>query len=199
MFCLFEIFVRCRRSRKPLALDLCMTKFALALPSFQNFTFLMAGFPSEIFIELNDGYGFPNQGRVALYYKNQWGTVCDDSWDINDAHVVCRMLGYPKAIGFTTQSLFGGAKTGPIWLDEVNCTGTENTLAACPHGGWRISDCDHTEDAGVICDHNYTVDAKGKVKETTSAGALNTTRREIFFFSAIAKALKNIATNSFCD
>ena len=115
-----------------------------------------------IHVELLDGGGYPNQGRVTLYYNGQWGTVCDDQWDMNDAHVVCRMLGYPKAVAFTSQSTFGGAQDGPIWLDEVNCTGNENTLAACPHGGWGNSDCYHTEDAGVICDFNYTVDAKGK-------------------------------------
>ena len=115
-----------------------------------------------IYVELLDGGGYPNQGRVSLYYDGQWGTVCDDQWDINDAHVVCRMLGYPKALGFTSQSAFGGAQDGPIWMDEVNCTGSEDTLAACPHYGWGNSDCDHTEDAGVICDFNYTVDAKGK-------------------------------------
>ena len=126
---------------------------------------LFAGFSVVIYVEiLDDLYGFPNQGRVSLYYSGQWGTVCDDSWGINDAHVVCRMLGYPRAIGFTTQSHFGGAKTGPTWLDEVNCTGNENTLAACSHSGWAISDCNHTEDAGVICDYNYTVSAKGKVR-----------------------------------
>ena len=121
-----------------------------------------------IHVELLDGGGYPNQGRVSLYYNGQWGTVCDDQWDINDAYVVCRMLGYPKAVAFTTRSSFGGAQDGPIWLDEVNCTGNENTLAACPHFGWGNSDCDHTEDAGVICDFNYTVDAKGKGKALES-------------------------------
>ena len=112
-----------------------------------------------IFIELLDGGGFPNQGRVSLFYNGQYGTICDDQWGIDDAHVVCRMLGYPRALEATTDS---GGGSEPIWLDEVNCTGNENTLAACPHGGWGIHDCNHTEDAGVTCDFNYTVEPRGK-------------------------------------
>jgi len=115
-----------------------------------------------IYVELLDGFGLAYAGRVSLYYNDQWGTVCDDSWDINDAHVVCRMLGYPGAVGATKGKDFGGAKDGPIWLDEVNCSGNESTLAACPHGGWGISDCNHTKDAGVVCESNYTVSAKGR-------------------------------------
>ena len=44
-----------------------------------------------------------------------------------------------------------GMGTGPILLDNVRCNGSEQTLSSCPHQGIRIHNCDHTEDAGVIC------------------------------------------------
>ena len=101
-------------------------------------------------IRLRGGRG-PHEGRVEVYHDGSWGSVCDDKWDIQDAHVVCRQLGFASAL----ESIVGGAQFaggfGQILLDDLECTGEESTLGSCLHGGWYNHNCDHSEDAGVVC------------------------------------------------
>ena len=95
-----------------------------------------------------------NTGRVEVYYNNTWGTVCHYGWNLNDAAVVCRELGFPGAISATCCAAFGRG-TGPIWLDDVRCTGSETSLSSCSHRGWGRYRCYHYKDAGVICQGEY--------------------------------------------
>ena len=94
-----------------------------------------------------------SHGNVEIGLEGDWGTVCDDNWDINDAHVVCRMLGYASAIAATLRSSFGRG-SGRIWLNNVTCTGEEESIDKCSHSGWGVANsyhCYHGREAGVIC------------------------------------------------
>ncbi|XP_071959278.1 scavenger receptor cysteine-rich domain-containing protein DMBT1-like isoform X1 [Antedon mediterranea] len=97
-----------------------------------------------------------DRGRVEVFVDGAWGTVCDDSWDLNDANVVCRELGYESASDAKTSAFFGPG-TGNINLDEVCCAGDEHSLLECDHAGSRVHDCDHNEDAGVVCTNSIAV------------------------------------------
>ncbi|XP_025101795.1 uncharacterized protein LOC112568406 isoform X40 [Pomacea canaliculata] len=111
-----------------------------------------AGVKCVIFVRLVNGSS-PLEGRVEVRksVSDPWGTVCDDGWDNNDANVVCRQLGFGQ-IGQAVAAAFYGQGTGPINLDNVNCTGSETTLANCTANSWTTHDCNHGEDAGVKCD-----------------------------------------------
>ena len=97
-----------------------------------------------------------NTGRVEVYYNNAWGTVCDDGWGMNDATVVCKELGFPGAISSSCCAAFGQG-TGPIWLNDLRCTGSERSLSTCAHPSWRTPtrSCSHDEDAGVYCQREH--------------------------------------------
>lgn len=65
--------------------------------------------PPAPLVRLVDG-GSRNQGRVEVLYDGIWGTVCDDGWDLSDASVVCKELGFGDAKEATQTSKFGQGK-----------------------------------------------------------------------------------------
>ncbi|KAI4889110.1 hypothetical protein NFI96_027342, partial [Prochilodus magdalenae] len=89
-------------------------------------------------------------GRLEVYHNAEWGSVCDDLWDIRDAQVVCRQLGCGPALSADGSSVFG-VGSGPVWLNRVRCRGNEIHLWDCPHSLKNHTDCSHRQHAGVTC------------------------------------------------
>ena len=89
-------------------------------------------------------------GRVEVFYNGQWGTISDYGWDMRDASVVCRQLGFKYA----ARALHGGqvpSGSGQVWLRNVDCHGKEQNITSCYHKGWGCQYCSHYRDAGVEC------------------------------------------------
>ncbi|XP_038074970.1 deleted in malignant brain tumors 1 protein-like [Patiria miniata] len=97
------------------------------------------------------GGSSPNEGRVEVYENGAWGTVCDDGWDLTDANIVCRELGYDGATEALGEAAFGQGDGQEILLSSLNCVGSEQTVVDCEHPGLGIHSCGHGEDAGVRC------------------------------------------------
>ena len=69
------------------------------------------------------------EGRVEVYFNNTWGTICDDYWDLRDARVACRQLGFVDAISAEVFSRFGIGEGMKNWvflmqvlLEAMRCT-----------------------------------------------------------------------------
>ena len=78
--------------------------------------------------------------------------MCDDFWTVEDAQVICCQLGFSgTSVAFSNAYFGAGSSNQPIWLDDVNCLGTETNVGQCLSGGWGIHNRVHLEDAGVRC------------------------------------------------
>lgn len=98
-----------------------------------------------------------SEGTVLVFHDNKWGSICDHNWDIRDAHVVCRQLGYPRALQYVHGSRFGRGRRR-VWLTDVYCRGSEPNISACWNPGWgtfyrrhRNSCGGHRHSAGAVC------------------------------------------------
>ena len=125
------------------------------------------------------GTNFSDEGRVEICFNDVWGTVCDRQWDDTDAGVVCRQLhlrsngSHIHSVKVNSMTFFNyyflgsvavrgasfGEGIGRIWLDNVQCTGSERQLRNCSMDSGGINSCTHAQDAGVRCSlgtHNRT-------------------------------------------
>lgn len=90
-------------------------------------------------------------GTVQLYNskKNRFEFICDEGWDINDAHVICRMLGFSGALDAIVRSQYGEPRARYASLSNVQCNGTESSIFDCPYKS--NPNCFKSRCAGVRC------------------------------------------------
>ncbi|XP_024125999.1 lysyl oxidase homolog 3B isoform X1 [Oryzias melastigma] len=156
--------------------------------------------------------GYPrkhNEGRVELFYRGEWGTICDDDFSLANANVLCRQLGFVSATGWTHSAKYGKGQ-GKIWLDNVLCNGGEKSIDSCKSRGWGNSDCTHDEDAGVICkderipgfvDSNI-IDAQVdefKVEEVRLRPVVGTTRKKMPITEGVVEVKHRNGWAHICD
>lgn len=105
--------------------------------------------------------GTPGEGRLEIFHNGSWGTVCNDAFDDIDAQVACFSLGFGR-VGQTLHRkysvyTYSMPSYTRIWLDGVQCTGSESNIADCRHRGWGVHDCNHQDDVSIACYDNTTV------------------------------------------
>lgn len=96
----------------------------------------------------------PYNGRIEVMYNGEWGTICNMGWDLNDARVFCRQLGYVDVTATGLVSYYNySAGSGRIWQTNVNCTGQERRFGDCffTEAWGNASSCNHSMDVAVQC------------------------------------------------
>ena len=91
-----------------------------------------------------------NNGRVEIWKDGYWYTLCDEEWDLDVAHVVCRNLGYLRAINATKESFFG-VSSNKI-LGRLKCDGDVSSTESCTPQLWDVPTCNNYKEAGVVCE-----------------------------------------------
>ncbi|NXS73159.1 C163A protein, partial [Pandion haliaetus] len=93
-------------------------------------------------------------GRVEVYINGTWGSVCQETWGMPDATVVCRQLGCGTALAAPSSARFGPT-AGPLWPDAGGCAGTESSLWDCP--ALARHSCRRGGGAGAVCSEQLSL------------------------------------------
>ncbi|XP_056636755.1 lysyl oxidase homolog 3-like [Diorhabda sublineata] len=92
------------------------------------------------------------EGNVEILHDGTWGAICDDEWDVTEAKIICKQLGYSGENAVPTANSYFGPAKRKFWMDNVYCDNTDTEITNCRFDGWGQHDCTPTEAAGVICE-----------------------------------------------
>ena len=70
-------------------------------------------------------------------------------FDAEAIDVLCQSLGFTTGEQVLKANVPEGA--GQIWLDNLDCVGTESSITECAHLGYGVNSCSHSEDVGIRC------------------------------------------------
>ncbi|XP_062373414.1 scavenger receptor cysteine-rich type 1 protein M130-like [Sardina pilchardus] len=107
-------------------------------------------------------------GRVEVEHGTTWGTVCNATFDWQDAEVVCRQLGCGAPVEVLGAAAFGEGE-GQVWSEEIQCGGNETQIQLCPTSPMNHN-CSHEMDVGLLCS-DFSV-LKQKMKAWSYSKAL---------------------------
>ena len=101
------------------------------------------------------------EGHVDVLLNGHWFSVCGTYWDLLDAIVACRQLGYHTAEAALRASPFGN--TGGLnWMVVRQCTGYEANLTQCSQN-YGIESCRNNH-AGVRCSSELVYSIKNLIE-----------------------------------
>ncbi len=89
------------------------------------------------------------EGTVYVRIRGEWRGVCLNGFDLTDANVACRQLGYGSALQV---SAYIEVESGDdYWLENLQCDGSESQLCECPSNGIGQETCGEFEGVAVTC------------------------------------------------
>lgn len=139
------------------SLTLCTSILNIVQVYVTTYICASVSFHIEKVVRIVDGPS-PSDGRVEVYWNDQWGTICDKNFDYDDGDVICKFLGYPEVeyVYFFTANKYGKGK-GPMWFGDMKCKGNEDSPYKCnkavysPNGA---NDCDRV--TSIACQRKST-------------------------------------------
>ncbi|XP_041453758.1 lysyl oxidase homolog 2-like [Lytechinus variegatus] len=96
------------------------------------------------------GGGNMFEGKILYYHYEQWRSVCSEKWNMPNADIFCRSLGYGNAQSIIVSNTENKTHDD-VTLDNVYCTGTEDSFFDCPGVGDGSLECNRTGDPRVVC------------------------------------------------